>query len=55
VVQDDSNVSDLRNWKDGIAINRCGKEYGGKEKNTRNSVLDMLSLRCLLDIQVDVK
>lgn len=28
VVQDDSNVTDLRNWKSGIVINRCGNEYG---------------------------
>lgn len=54
MVQDDSNVSDLRNGKDWIVVNRCGKEYGRKERNTRNSVLDMVSLRCLLDIQVDV-
>ena len=47
VFQDDSNVCDLRNWKDGTAINRYGKEYKEKERNTRNSVWDMLSLRCL--------
>lgn len=45
--QDDS-VSDLRNWKDGIAVNRCGKEYGRKERNTRNSVLDMLTFEMLI-------
>lgn len=32
VVQDDSNVSDERNWKDGIVMNRCGNEYGRKER-----------------------
>lgn len=53
VVKIDSNAFDLRNWKDGIAINRYGKDCGRKERNIRNSVWD-ISLRYLLDIQVYV-
>lgn len=53
VVKDDSNVFHLRIGKMELPLIDVGKTMG--ERNIRNSVSDMLSLKCLFDIQVDVK
>lgn len=53
-VKDDSKIFSVSNWKDIIAITLMKKMLAGTdfEEIISNPVLDLVSLRCLLAIQV---
>lgn len=53
-IKDNSNVFDLSNFKNRLQW-MWEKLWKKRENYIRSSVLDMLSLRCLLDNQEDVK
>lgn len=52
-----SQVFYLRTWKNGVVIHEDSKDYEGNilgGEGIRSSVLGMLSLLCLVEIQVEM-
>lgn len=55
-VEYDSKVLGLSNWKEGVANKQYEEDYrwSGFVGKIRNSFLNMVTLRCLLDIQSEI-
>ena len=55
-LKNDSKVVGLSNWKDRIANNQCGEDHrwNGFEGEISSLFLNVVTLRYLLDIQIDI-
>lgn len=56
-VKDDAKVYGLSNWKNEWPLIEMGQTMGGldSEENISSSVWNILSFRCLLDIQEEIQ